>query len=287
MTVLQTEAHGKLNLTLDIVGKRADGYHDLAMVMTSVSLSDTVRITLGTGKPWRVISDCGDIPQDEGNLCWKAARLYFDAALLDPQGLCIRLTKRIPSQAGMAGGSSDAAAVLRLLNGHYNALTEPMLYRIALSVGSDVPYCLFGGTALAEGRGELLTRLPDLPETLCYVLVKPDFSVSTPALFRAIDASGVQRKPDNPAMIAAIEAGDLAAVGKLLENVFAPEIVKDHPIVEEICRRLLSCGAVGAGLTGTGSVVFGIFGSDAAAGAAAEALKDRYPLVLTAKGVPA
>lgn len=287
MTVLQTEAYGKLNLTLDIVGKRADGYHDLQMVMTSVSLSDTVHITLGTGKPWEVLSDCGNIPQNEGNLCWKAARLYFDAALLDPQGLCIRLTKRIPSQAGMAGGSSDAAAVLRLLNGHYKALTEPMLYQIALEVGSDVPYCLFGGTALAEGRGEVLTRLPDLPENLCYVLVKPDFAVSTPALFRAIDASGTSVKPDNPAMCHAIEAGDPAVIGRLSENAFEPEIVNNYPVVETIRQQLLSLGALGARLTGTGSVVFGIFDSEAAASAAAEALQGSYPLVLTAKSVPA
>ena len=287
MTVLQTEAYGKLNLTLDIVGKRADGYHDLQMVMTSVSLSDTVRITLGTGKPWEVLSDCGNIPQNEGNLCWKAARLYFDAALIDPQGIRVFLSKRIPSQAGMAGGSSDAAAVLRLLNGHYKALTEPMLYQIALAVGSDVPYCLFGGTALAEGRGEVLTRLPDLPEKLCYVLVKPDFAVSTPALFRAFDASGTAVKPDNPAMCRAIEAGDPAAIGRLLENDFEPEIVKDYPIVEEIRRQLLSLGALGARLTGTGSVVFGIFDNEAAAFAASEALHGSYPLVLTAKNVPA
>lgn len=287
MIVLQTEAFGKLNLTLDILGRRADGYHDLQMVMTSVSLSDTVKITLGTGRPWEVLSDCGDIPQNEGNLCWKAARLYFDAALCDPQGLRIQLTKRIPSQAGMAGGSSDAAAVLRLLNGHYHALSETALYQIALAVGSDVPYCLFGGTALAEGRGEVLTRLPDLPEALCYVLVKPDFAVSTPALFRAIDASGTQVRPDNPAMLRAIEDGDLAAIGNLLENAFEPEIVRDYPVVEEIRRQLLSCGALGARLTGTGSVVFGIFDKDAAALAAADALRGSYPLVLTAKSVPA
>lgn len=287
MTVLQTEACGKLNLTLDITGRRADGYHDLQMVMTSISLSDTVKLTLGTGKPWEVRSDCGSIPQNEGNLCWKAARLYFDAALLDPQGLSIRLTKRIPSQAGMAGGSSDAAAVLRLLNGHYGALTEPMLYEIALKVGSDVPYCLFGGTALAEGRGEILTRLSDLPENLCYVLVRPDFAVSTPALFRAIDTSGVQVRPDNSAMCRAIEDGDLPAIGRLLQNAFEPEIVRDYPVVETIRQALVQNGALGARLTGTGSVVFGIFDCEKAAAACANAMQGSYPLVLTAKSVPA
>lgn len=283
MIALQKEAYAKLNLTLDIVGKRPDGYHDLQMVMTSVSLSDTVKITLGTGRPWEVTSDCGTIPQNEGNLCYAAARAYFDAVLIDPQGITIRLIKRIPSQAGMAGGSSDAAAVLRLLNDHYAALTEPMLQTLALSVGSDVPYCLFGGTALAEGRGEILTRLPDLPAQMAYVLVKPDFAVSTPALFRAIDAAGTTVRPDNAAMQKAIDAGDLPAIGALLQNAFEPEIVKDYPVVEEIRQALLANGALGARLTGTGSAVFGVFDGMQAAERAAAALKDRYPLVLTAK----
>ncbi len=285
MIALKKEAYAKLNLTLDILGKRPDGYHDLQMVMTSVSLSDTVSVLLGTGKPWEVVSDCGSVPQNEGNLCWKAARAYFDAALIDPQGISIRLEKRIPSQAGMAGGSSDAAAVLRLLNDHYAALSETALSQVALSVGSDVPYCLFGGTALAEGRGEILTRLPDLPDRMAYVLVRPDFAVSTPALFRAIDASGTTVRPDNAAMQKAIEAGNLSLIGSLLQNAFEPEIVKDYPVVEQIRQQLLANGALGARLTGTGSVVFGVFDGEAAAERAAEALKDKYPLVLTAKNI--
>lgn len=285
MIALQKEAYAKLNLTLDILGKRSDGYHDLQMVMTSVSLSDTVTVLLGTGRPWEVVSDCGVIPQNEDNLCWKAARAYFNAALIDPQGLTVRLQKRIPSQAGMAGGSSDAAAVLRLLNDRYAALSETALFQIALSVGSDVPYCLFGGTALAEGRGEILTRLPALPVQMAYVLIRPDFAVSTPALFRAIDASGTLVRPDNAAMQRAIEAGDLPAIGALLQNAFEPEIVKDYPVVEEIRQSLLALGALGARLTGTGSVVFGVFDGEMAAEQAAEALKDRYPLVLTAKNI--
>lgn len=285
MIKLQGRAYAKLNLTLDIVGKRADGYHDLQMVMTSVSLYDTVHITLGTCMPWQVFSDCGDIPQNEGNLCYKAARAYFDAAMCDPQGLTVSLQKRIPSQAGMAGGSSDAAAVLRLLNEHYKALSETALAQIALSVGSDVPYCLFGGTALAEGRGELLTRLPALPGQMRYVLVKPEFSVSTPALFRAVDAAGTQVRPDNDAMIAAIKAGNLPAIGALLQNAFEPEIIRDYPVVEEIRQALLANGALGARLTGTGSVVFGVFDGEEAAEAAAAQLKHLYPLVLTAKNI--
>ena len=190
--VLRETAYGKLNLTLDILGKRPDGYHDLEMVMCSVDLADELTLELGAGGGWSVTCDRAELPQDEGNLCWRAARSYFDAAGLDPDGLRIRVRKSIPAQAGMAGGSSDAAAVLRALNRHYGRFSGAALREIGLQVGSDVPYCLFGGVALARGRGEELTRLPDLPGELHFVLAKPDFSVSTPELFREIGrADGV------------------------------------------------------------------------------------------------
>lgn len=282
MIILQKEAYAKLNLTLDVLGKRPDGYHDLQSVMTCVSLSDTVTIRLDTGNAWRVRSDCPQIPQDEDNLCWKAAKAYFQAAGIPPQGLDVFLEKRIPSQAGMAGGSTDAAAVLQLLNSHYAALSETALLALAACVGSDVPFCLFGGTALAEGRGEILTRLPDLPKYLCFVLVKPNFSVSTPALFRAIDACCSVRRPDTAAMCRAIDEKNSVAIGQLLENVFEQPIVNHYPIVETIRQQLLSHAALGARLTGTGSVVFGIFDCMEKAKQAAAAMRGSYPMVLTA-----
>ena len=279
MTVLRETARGKLNLTLDVLGKRPDGYHELEMVMISVSLADTLTLELGTGKPWSVECGVPGVPDGPENLCWKAARLYCDAACVDPGGLRIRVEKRIPAQAGMAGGSSDAAAVLRALNRHYGRFSEEALRAIGLQAGSDVPYCLFGGTALARGRGELLTRLPDLPGELYFVLAKPDFAVSTPALFREIDAAGVTARPDTAAMLRAIEQGDRNAIGAQLQNAFEPLIAARFPIVEKLRQVLLAHEAVGARLTGTGSVVFGLFCSKFKAVAAALELRELCPEV--------
>ena len=208
-----------------------------------------------------------------------AAAVDFDAAEVDPEGLRITVKKAIPAQAGMAGGSSDAAAVLRALNRHYGRFSDEQLRAVGLDVGSDVPYCLFGGVALAKGRGEILTRLPDLPEKLFFVLVKPKFSVSTPALFRQIDAAGVRVRPDTAAMLRALASGDRAGIGKLLCNAFQPEVAADFPVVEEIRAAMLEHGAFGAQLTGTGSVVFGLFGSKLKAAAAALVLESRFPAV--------
>ena len=286
MITLQGGACGKLNLTLDILGQRADGYHELEMVMCSVDLCDRLTLSLETGRPWSVVCDRPGIPDGAGNLCWKAAKAFFDAAGCSPNGISIEIQKAIPAQAGMAGGSSDAAAVLRLLNEHYRCFTETQLRSIGLTVGSDVPYCLFGGVALAKGRGEVLSRLSDLPAEACFVLVKPDFAISTPALFRTVDAVGVTARPDNRAMEAALAAGDLPAVGRLLENAFEPPVSEAYPVVQDIRRALLDCGALGARLTGTGSVVFGLFDDAQTAGRAALALQAAYPEVHAVRAVP-
>ena len=285
MTILHETAPGKLNLTLDVVGKRPDGYHDLEMVMISVSLADELTVELETGGDWSVSCDRPDVPVGPDNLCWKAARVYCDAAGVDPVGLLIHIQKNVPAQAGMAGGSSDAAAVLRALNRHYGRFSDEELRALGLQVGSDVPYCLFGGVALARGRGEVLTRLPDLPEELWFVLAKPEFSVSTPALFREIDAEGVRVRPDTAAMILAIENRDRNAIGANLQNAFEPLITARYPIVEELRQVMLSHEAIGARLTGTGSVVFGLFCSKFKALAAAFELRDLCPEVHIAEAL--
>jgi len=276
MITLQQFACGKLNLTLDILGKRPDGYHELEMVMCSVSLRDRLVITLGTGAPWRVRCDRPTIPQDEKNLCYKAAKIFFDAAGIDPGGLYINVLKNIPAQAGMGGGSSDAAGVLLALNRHYGRFSDQRLRALGLQVGSDVPYCMFGGVALARGRGEILSRLPDLPKGLFFVLVKPEFSVSTPALFGQIDAEGVTVRPDTEAMVQAVKKKDGRAIGRLLENAFEPAVSRDYPVVQQIRQTMLSRGALGARLTGTGSVVFGLFDDRLAAARAALELQSSF-----------
>ncbi len=276
---LHETAPGKLNLTLDVLGKRPDGYHDLEMVMCSVSLADTLTLELGTGEGWSVSCNRPGIPEGPDNLCWKAAKLYFNAAGLDPGGLRILVKKNIPAQAGLAGGSSDAAAVLRALNRHYGRFGPEELLSLGLKVGSDVPYCLFGGVALARGRGEILTRLPDLPDELWFVLAKPEFSVSTPALFREIDEAGVLERPDTPAMLDAVRRADRNAIGANLQNAFEPLVAKKFPVVESIRQVMLSHEAIGARLTGTGSVVFGLYCSKFKAAAAVVELQELCPEV--------
>lgn len=287
MITLQETAPGKLNLTLDVLGKQPDGYHALEMVMISVSLYDSLTLELGTGEPWAVTCGRPDLPDGPDNLCWEAAKAYLDAAGIDPGGLRIRVEKHIPAQAGMAGGSSDAAAVLRALNRHYGAFSDEALRAIGLTVGSDVPYCLFGGVALARGRGEDLTRLPDLPGELYFVLAKPEFSVSTPALFRELDAAGVTARPDTEAMVAAIARKDRNAIGANLQNAFEPLVAAQYPVVEELRQVLLAHGAIGARLTGTGSVVFGLFCSKFRAFSAALELEELCPQVHLATALPA
>ena len=286
ITLLET-ARGKLNLTLDVLGRRPDGYHELEMVMISVSLADTLTLTLGTGAPWAVTCDRPGIPENENNLCWRAARAYCDAAGVDPLGLSIRIQKRIPAQAGMAGGSSDAAAVLRALNRRYGSFSDEELRALGLTVGSDVPYCLFGGVALARGRGEVLTRLPDLPGELHFVLAKPEFSVSTPELFRALDEAGITARPDTPAMLRAIRAQDRNAIGAQLQNAFEPVVAARFPIVETLRRVMLAHEAEGVCLTGTGSVLFGLYCSKFKAAAAALELRELCPEVHVVTAAPA
>ena len=195
MTTLYEGAYAKLNLTLDVLGKREDGYHDLQSVMQTISIRDDIEIDVGTGKPWKLLCSAEGIPVDEKNLAWKAAKVYCDAMHKDPDGLEIRITKRIPSGAGMGGGSADAAAVLRALNRHYgNPLSIFALAELGAQVGSDVPFCTLCGTAMVEGRGERLRKLPDMPDCV-FVVCKPEFSVSTPELYKKIDEVAIAQHP--------------------------------------------------------------------------------------------
>lgn len=276
MTRLSMTAHAKLNLTLDVVGKRPDGFHDLCMVMQEISLGDEVTLTLGTGAPWRVISGSKEIPRDDSNLAIKAAKLFFDAAKLDCGGLTVEIQKKTPVCAGMGGGSADGAAVLRLLYEHYRRpLSEKRFYRLAERTGSDVPFALFGGTALAEEKGQVLTRLSPMPQ--CHiVLCKPPFPVSTPELFRAIDRERIEKRPDNGAMCGALAQGSLTAVAAQICNVFEPVVARQHPEIGAIKSVMLRNGALAACMTGSGPTVFGLFAEEAPARRACEVLGQEY-----------
>ena len=285
MTTLYEGAYAKLNLTLDILGKREDGYHDIKSVMQAISIRDDIEIDVGTGKPWCLKCDKEGIPTDESNLAWKAAKLFFDAVKKDPEGLEIRITKRIPSQAGLGGGSADAAAVLRALNRNYGApFSLPALAELGGLIGSDVPFCVLCGTAMAEGRGERLRKLPDIPECI-FVICKPDFSASTPELYRKLDEKPIVKHPDNTAMERAILAGDLGAIAENVYNVFDPVVTADHLELNYIKSIFNSYGSLGQQMTGSGSAVFAIMPNFEYAAVACSMLKDNYPQVFIASPV--
>jgi len=285
MTTLYEGAFAKINLTLDVLGKREDGYHDLKSVMQTVSLRDDIEIDIGTGKPWRLKCDKEGIPCDQRNLAWKAAKLYCDTMGKDPDGLEIRITKRIPSQAGMGGGSADAAAVLRALNAYYgNPLSVFALAELGAQVGSDVPFCVVGGTCMCEGRGELLRKLPDMPDCI-FVCCKPEFSVSTPELYRKIDEVAIPRRPDHMAMESALIAGDLEKVARNVFNVFDPVVTAEHPELNYIKSLCHQYGAFAYQMTGSGSVVFAMVSEFEVAAVICSMLKDNYPNVYICKPV--
>lgn len=285
MITLYEGAYAKVNLTLDVLAKREDGYHDIKSVMQAISLRDDIEIDVGTGKPWRILCDKDHIPTDETNLAWKAAKAFFDATGKDADGIEIRITKRIPAQAGLGGGSADAAAVLRALNRHYEMpLSLPALAELGAQVGSDVPFCVLCGTAMVEGKGDRIRRLPDLPDCI-FVVCKPAFSVSTPELYRKLDEKTIGKRPDHQGMESALLAGDLEKVVTSVYNVFDPVVTEENLELNYIKSVMNSYGAVGMQMTGSGSAVFGICGNFENAAVICNMLKDNYPQVYIAKPV--
>ena len=252
-------APAKLNLTLDVLGKRPDGYHDLKMVMQSITLGDTLTLEPG-GEGVRVQTDLHFLPTGPKNLAAAAALRFYETLGRPVPGLEISIRKRIPVCAGMAGGSTDAAAVLRALNQRAGSpLTPAELARVGEQVGSDVPYCVLGGTALAEGRGERLTPLPALPR--CWVVVcKPEFAISTPELFARIDSVRLRCRPDTDGLLSALEEGDLGGAARRMYNVFEDVLPpRQRDRVGELENALIQAGALGANMSGTGPTAFGLF----------------------------
>ena len=285
MTTLYEGAFAKINLTLDVLDKRSDGYHDLKSVMQTISIRDDIEIDLDTGKPWSILCDKEGVPTDETNLVWKAARLYFDTIGKEPDGIEIRITKRIPMQSGLAGGSADAAAVLRALNRHYeNPLSILALAELGAAIGSDVPFCVVCGTVMVEGRGERLRKLPDMPDC-CFVVCKPEFNCSTPELYRALDETIIGKRPNHQAMESALLAGDLAKVCENIYNVFDPVVTKDHLELNYIKSIFNSYGSINQQMSGSGPAVFAIVPEFEFAAVICNMLKDNYPNVFIAKPV--
>ena len=273
MREIREKAYAKLNISLDVMGKRPDGYHEMLMVMQTVTLWDDITLTENDSGKISASSNMHFIPGDERNLAVKAALRYLREIGAESPGLHITMKKRIPVGAGMAGGSADAAAVLKGMNRLYGERLSPeRLVEIGADVGSDVPFCVMGGTALASGRGEILERISPMPD--CYfVICKPEFSISTPELFRKLDSAASRRHPDTQGLLQAIEKGDLKQVCRRMYNVF--EDVDDRRMrsVSRIKGELLDEGALSAMMTGTGSAVFGVFEDGERAKKAGEKLR--------------
>ena len=276
MTTLTEKAYAKLNLTLDILGKREDGYHELETVMQQITLCDDIEIDVGTGADWKLECDWDTIPNGPENLAWKAAGLFYKSIGKDPQGITIRISKRIPVGAGLGGGSADAAAVLWALNRHEG---EPYskweLSRLAAGIGSDVPFCVLGGTALATGRGEKLEEMLPMPQCF-YCIAKPDFSVSTAELYAAYDRQETTWHPATQGMVKSLYQHDLMHVAGHVGNTMEPVVAADHPEIEEIKTVMQDCGALGTAMTGSGSAVFGIFDSFDMAAMASMQLMEKH-----------
>jgi 4-diphosphocytidyl-2-C-methyl-D-erythritol kinase len=279
-------AWAKLNLSLDVHGKLPNGYHDLTMVMASVDLCDDVEISLRDDGV--VVADCGLpwLPNDERNLAVRAARAFFQAVGMENAGADIRIKKRIPVGAGMAGGSTDAAAVLRGLNVLTGAgLSADKLREIGLTLGSDVPYCISGGVKLAQGQGEILSPLPDVPD--CYIVIcKPPFSISTGELFARVDSRTSRTHPDTSGVIEALEQGNLPGLARRMYNVFEDVLPRRDGEIAVIRSKLLELGALGSVMTGTGSAVFGLYDREDTARKAYDQLKGEYKDCFLTRAIP-
>ena len=255
---MRLRALAKINLGLDILRKREDGYHEVRMIMQTIQMYDVLEMRK-VKKPGISLSvNYTYIPSDERNLVYKAAKLLRDEFQVK-EGVEIRLEKFIPVAAGMAGGSSDAAAALVGVNRLFKlGLSEKDLMERAVNIGADVPYCVMRGTALAEGIGEKLTRIAQVPD--CFVLIgKPGINVSTKAAYESLQLDQIQTHPDIDGMIRDIESGDLRAMTEKMENVFEPGIIGRYPVIGEIKALMEEHGALKAMMSGSGPTVFGIF----------------------------
>lgn len=270
---LTVNAPAKINLTLDIIGRRNDGYHLVKMLMQSVDVCDTVTVWDDADRPIEVYCNREEVPVTEENTAYRAAQAFFEATEVQNPGIGIKIKKRIPMAAGLAGGSADAAAVIVALDHMFQTrLSQAELTDIGEKVGADVPFCIFGGTMLAEGIGTILTPLPDLPD--CYiVLSKPDITVSTKNAYSLVDKHLLWESPETDDAVEAVCNGAIEEIANCIYNEF--EKVLDLPEVASIKQMMLEGGALNAGMSGSGPTVFGIFKEKSMAESCARSL-DEY-----------
>lgn len=275
---VQIKAPAKINLTLDVIGKRSDGYHDLRMIMQTIDIYDELTI-MYTGSPDIILTMDRELPdkiRPEQNLVYKAAKLMQEHFSL-PYGFKIHLKKNIPSAAGLAGGSSDCAATLLGINRLCGlSLTKEDLCSLGVKLGADVPFCIQKGTMLAEGIGEILTPLPDLPP-LWVVLIKPDFSLSTAYVYTHLDLRHLNYHPDTSRAVDAISRRDSVAVGQTLSNVLETVAFKEYPALSELKEFFLQNGSIGALMSGSGTATYGLYQDEILATIAYRTAKKKFP----------
>lgn len=270
---MKVKAMAKINLGLDVLRKREDGYHEVRMIMQTIQMYDVIHLYKAARPGIRLHTNIPYIPTDERNLVYQAARLLMDEFHIR-RGLRIDLQKFIPISAGMAGGSSDAAATLVAVNRLFHLrLTKRQLMERGVAIGADVPYCVMRGTALAEGIGEKLTMLPPAPD--CYVLIgKPTLNVSTKQAYESLCLPEITSHPDIYSLAQAVRDHDLSAMLPHMENVFEPGLTRDNPVIGQIKDLMLENGAFHAMMSGSGPTVFGLFHSWEAQQKAANALRE-------------
>lgn len=273
MDRLELKALGKINLGLDVLGRRENGYHDVRMVMQTVYLYDRVIMKKSKTPGIRLETNLYYLPVNENNLAYQAAQMLMDEFHME-EGVSIQLDKHIPVAAGMAGGSSNAAAVLFGMNRMFSlGLSQKELMERGVKLGADVPYCIMRGTVLAEGIGEILTPLSPMPK--CYVLIaKPAISVSTKMVYEKLDSHEIEDHPDIDGILAGLKAGDLKKVAGSMGNVLERVTVDAYPVIDQIKKMMIKEGALNAMMSGSGPTVFGIFEEKATARKAADAIRD-------------
>ena len=277
MDKIELKAYGKINIGLDVIRKREDGYHDLDMIMQTVGVYDDVIISRKDGTQTyeiEVSTDADVLPNDKGNLAFMAAKVLMEAYDIKAK-VKIHINKRIPIAGGMAGGSADCAAVLRGVNQLFQlGLTDEQLQEYGVKLGADVPYCIVGGTKRAQGIGEILTDLPTPPK--CYVIIaKPDAFVSTKFVYSHIRPAQIENHPDIDGIIESIKAGDLYGMCEKIANVMEDVTIPEYPIIQKVKDILKSNGAVNALMSGSGPTVFGIYDDEEKAKRSMDALSGK------------
>lgn len=258
MNTISLKAYAKINLALDVIRRREDGYHDVRMIMQTIKLHDKLIMKKTINPGITINSNLSYLSNNENNLVYIAARLFKDAYNID-NGVYIQLEKRIPVSAGMAGGSTDAAAALIGMNELFHTnLSLASLQKLGKKIGADVPYCLLRGTALAEGIGEILTPLPPTPQCYC-LIVKPSFGISTKNVYESLEFNNNTTHPDIDYVIEAIKNNDLKRIASSLSNTLEDVVIKEYPVIGNIKSKMLSYGALGSLMSGSGSTVFGLF----------------------------